>query len=64
MAATPWAHVEVAVATKCTGEETVEPLPVVETPTQAAAEIEQIEIIRHTNSPWVLTLILCYISSF
>jgi hypothetical protein len=63
IAETPLEHVEVELATKCTGEETVEPLPGVETPTQAEAQVEQNKAMRHTSRYGALTLI-SLLSSF
>jgi hypothetical protein len=53
----PFEQGVVAVATKWTGDETVEPLAGVDTPTHANPQLEQNTVIKHTNRQGVLTLI-------
>jgi hypothetical protein len=57
IAETPLEQVDVAVATKCTGDDTVAPLSGDDMPTQANAETELIKTMRHTNVAGGLTLI-------
>jgi len=57
---TPLEHVDVALATKCTGEDTVEPPPGVETPTQAAAQVEQNKVMKQASRQGTFTLIFSF----